>query len=258
MISFANLQDIPELVRLWKEAFGEEESAKRFYGKAFDEEAQVKIIVERKDDMKIVSMLHYISCSMKVGNSKYDGVYLYALATDKEYRGCGIMSGLIQYAKQIAKEEKKRFLYLIPANEELYNYYEGQGFESILSRTVMYETIQNTECSIGNIDCEQYKKHLLKPWKKVCENMTFSIPITEYTVGELFYEEDFCGYEVVKNDEVIAYYGIKDGQVCYYGENEDIIVSKETDIHKKNGCIFLCQSEKIYMNGMEIKGYIPY
>lgn len=259
MISVANMQDIPHLTKLWKEAFGEEEYAKKFYAKAFTHhESEVMVIVEREPDMEIVSMLHYISCCLERGGRKYNGAYLYALATDKKYRGKGIMRKLIEYAKTTAMKQQLDFLYLIPAKDSLYDYYKKQGFYAVYSVDVLQEVSKMYGGTVHQVTCERFKELIQMPWKKTNETMRFSVLMTEYAIEELFLEEDFRAYEVSNNENIIAYYAEKDGQVCFYGMNEDIVSSRVKSERKKNGCIFFCGDEKESDMDMEIVGYVPY
>ncbi len=128
MILFADKQDIPGLVRLWEEAFGEDELVRHFYDKAFEEMSVLTV----KEQEKIVSMLHYIPCKCKQDGVVYNGAYLYALATDKRYRGCGYMGRLIEQAKEFAKTSGLDFVFLVPASSSLYDYYKKFGFEGKL------------------------------------------------------------------------------------------------------------------------------
>ncbi len=128
MILLANEQDIPALVGLWEEAFGEDELVRDFYDKAFME-MSVLIV---KNEQRIVSMLHYMPCRYEEGGVVYKGVYLYALATDKEYRGRGYMGRLINEALELAKQSGVDFCFLVPADAPLYDFYKKFGFDTML------------------------------------------------------------------------------------------------------------------------------
>ena len=53
---------------------------------------------------------------------------MYALATKKEHRGKKIMQELMNEAQKKAKEEHLDVLFVIPASEQLYGYYEKMGY----------------------------------------------------------------------------------------------------------------------------------
>lgn len=130
MILFANEADIDGLVRLWEEAFGEDELVRDFYDKAF---SQMSVLV-LKSEYEIISMLHYIPCRCKQDGVFYNGAYLYALATDKRHRGQGHMGRLIEKALEFAKTSGVDFVFLVPASGDLYDYYGKFGFNDMLYR----------------------------------------------------------------------------------------------------------------------------
>ena len=56
------------------------------------------------------------------------GFYVYGVATGKEYRGKGISTKLLEYAKGFVDEKKADFLVLVPRNEGLFEFYVKRGF----------------------------------------------------------------------------------------------------------------------------------
>lgn len=124
MIQKATAKDVEALVSLWQEAFDEEEGARDFYATTFD---VIDTIVYRISN-EIVSMLHYIPFVLHNGTEKYNGAYLYALATKKEHRGKKIMQELMNEAQRKAEKEHLDVLFVIPASEQLYGYYEKMGY----------------------------------------------------------------------------------------------------------------------------------
>jgi len=70
---------------------------------------------------KLVSMLHIIPFGTKA--------YIYAVATQPEFRGKGLASELIKAAIKHCKEQGFEEVLLIPDSEQLKTWYEGFGFE---------------------------------------------------------------------------------------------------------------------------------
>lgn len=163
MITFARKDEVAELKRLWLEAFGEDESATLFYNLAFEE---IEVVVYKIQN-EIVSMLHCIPCRLIGDKEEYNGVYLYALATDKRFRGQGIMGKLIENVKNNLKEDNMDFLYLIPADAGLYDYYGKYGFTD---KVFMPENMKDLTDVISQKD-------------KI--NLFFSDTIEEYTYMEV-------------------------------------------------------------------------
>lgn len=72
-----------------------------------------------------------IDCSFCSCNGKY----VYAVATDSAFRNRGYASKLIEEAKK----QMGDFLWLIPADEELFDYYSKFGFETKLYSNSAFE-----------------------------------------------------------------------------------------------------------------------
>jgi len=75
---------------------------------------------------KTVSMLFMLPIRVDFSDKSLNGAYLYAAATDKEYRKKGYMSQLIERVKK-----EYNFILLRPANDSLIKYYASLGFNSV-------------------------------------------------------------------------------------------------------------------------------
>ena len=140
---------IYDLFNLWKEAFGDEEAyIKLFFETVYKENVTV---FADFDNGKIVSAFYLMRSFIRDKNAVYDGYYLYAAATLKEYRGKGIMGKLITEAQNYVSAEGKSFISLVPGEEYLYSYYKKFGFSS-----VMYRRKDIIECDGENGTYERY------------------------------------------------------------------------------------------------------
>lgn len=270
MISFASKEDVPALMKLWKEAFSEEAFARMFYDMIFNSGMceEVKIIVDRQEnngkesEPEIISMLHYIPCSYENGAVKCNGAYLYALATDKRYRCRGIMGEMIEYAKKLAVRQKAVFLYLLPAEDRLYGYYERFGFDVVRNKKLpsglFSETLQSGNIRLQKLSVERFMELALKKWEVSDITLMFHEKIVEYTVQELFSEEDFEGYEMVKNGQPAGYYGIYGGKIIACGMIRNTVLWEEQKNdagYEKSGSVFWIGTKQ---DIAEVRGYIPY
>lgn len=70
-----------------------------------------------------VSMLFALPCEICGENGKKSAVYIYAAATHSDYRGKGIMTGLIESVKSSADT-----VFLVPEKAELIPFYKKLGF----------------------------------------------------------------------------------------------------------------------------------
>ncbi len=113
-INFTN--DTEQIISLWQEAFGDSREEIMFF---VNNAKNTKCLACFKDEV-LASMMFLVQCSIKGEN----GSYVYAACTDKRYRGQGCMSALLKYAK----DNTDGFVCLIPADEELIDYYCPRGF----------------------------------------------------------------------------------------------------------------------------------
>lgn len=113
--------------RIYREAFGNDEP--QFEERLFSLCGNCLRVVLK--DGRVVAMLFLLPCKLVTEGFEYNGHYIYAAATDKEYRKKGLMSALINNVRA----ENNGFLLLRPANEGLIEFYKKLGFTEILSTT---------------------------------------------------------------------------------------------------------------------------
>ena len=114
MIKFTS--DKSQIINLWHDVFGDDEK----YVDCFLNECRNKVCLGYFVDDILVSMLFLIDCKYLNCNGKY----IYAVATDKEHRNKGYASLLVNEAKKYMDD----FLWLIPAEKSLFDYYSKLGF----------------------------------------------------------------------------------------------------------------------------------
>lgn len=118
MIDFVT--DRKQIISLWHDVFGDEEEYINF----FLDNCKNKSCLGYFENEKLASMAFLIDCHYCGCNGKY----IYAVATDEKYRNKGYASKIIEEAKRHMID----FLWLIPANEELFEYYSNRGFKTKL------------------------------------------------------------------------------------------------------------------------------
>ncbi len=109
-----------QALSLYKKVFYEdsEDFAKTFTDKYFDKCCRYILC-----DGKMVAMLYLLDCVVFDGEKNHPALYLYAAATDPDYRNRGLMSKLID---SVLKENKT--IVTKPANQSLFSFYENFGF----------------------------------------------------------------------------------------------------------------------------------
>lgn len=197
--------DINSLKELFLDAFGENNDAlDLFFKRIFKPE----ICYVCYDGDELIAMVYIIPTTI---NSRKAG-YLYAAATKDEFRGAGVMKGLIHYALSITAQE---VCVTLPASDSLYDYYSKLGFSQLTS-------------NVAELNRDELEK-LAKPFE-----------LSELVVGGycgirnrvlkdnfLFWNNNFINYafeynalygaKIIKNNfgYAVAY---DEGEYCYVSE----------------------------------------
>jgi len=112
---------IPQLRRLWKEAFGDTDVfLDGFFESGFSPD-RCRCIVEKDE---VVSALYWFEGICR--NQRF--AYLYAVATAQSHRGRGLFTALLGDVKQILAAQSFDGILLVPENEGLARMYEKLGF----------------------------------------------------------------------------------------------------------------------------------
>lgn len=85
-------------------------------------------LLKEELDGKTVSMLYLMDCTLNTQKGNLPYYYLYAACTHPDYRGKGIMGGLLQKAKHFAAQTGKKGIILKPAKPSLFEFYKNCGF----------------------------------------------------------------------------------------------------------------------------------
>lgn len=148
MLLDANEKYIHNLKLLWKNVFGDEDG---YIDLFFKSQYNKSLTFAAFDKDMIICALYLLKCRINLCAQSYNGLYLYAAATDASYRKQGLMGKLINEAEQFAKENGCDFISLVPANEYLYTYYSKFGF-----KTAMYKAPQSvSSAKVQNLFAEE-------------------------------------------------------------------------------------------------------
>ena len=117
------LSQVPQLRKLWQEAFGDSDAF-------LDGFCRTALSADRcrcaTVDGRVVSAVYWFDCSC-------DGrpvAYLYALATAKDCRGRGIGRKLMDYVHEYLASLGYETVLLVPGEESLRRYYEAMGYRT--------------------------------------------------------------------------------------------------------------------------------
>lgn len=156
MLIESNLKYEKQLTSLWHKVFGDDEGYIKLF---FDKLYKASKTFAEFDGEKIVSAFYLLDCKINFNSHQYSGFYLYAAATDPEYRNRGIMGMLIEQAKKYCRENGISFISLVPGSEPLYSYYSKFGFQTAMHKNIVsYNNHENIPCSIERTDVKTYLK----------------------------------------------------------------------------------------------------
>ena len=113
-------EDRERIISLWSAVFGDSREDIEFFLDECKNYSCLGLFVGET----LASMLFLVDCKY----SQYNGQYVYAVCTAENYRKQGYSSSLISEAKKRMSD----FLWLIPANDELFEFYAKHGFETKL------------------------------------------------------------------------------------------------------------------------------
>ena len=163
MITFADKNDKTQLEKMWQSIFFEDNAVvESFFESIFDTTVTPVI----KIDDEIVSSLFLLPC--KIGN--FNGKCVYCAMTKYSYRGKGYMKELLDFSYNYCIENGFPFLFLVPAEKSLFNYYENCGFSKFgISRVHIVDDTTPKKRDLLKYDCEiEFNNSVLKYWENAC------------------------------------------------------------------------------------------
>ncbi len=139
-------EELPTLIALEQECFGDSEADARLILQQFTDLRNIWVSVQGD---RVVSM----ALTVPVTFADREGAYLYALGTRGDARNRGSMHALIQHIKIVAAPHRKwSFLCLIPANPQLFDFYEKMGFVPAFSRRRYTLPIRRNLLAVAEFD----------------------------------------------------------------------------------------------------------
>ena len=205
IITYPKISDIPRLKELFIEAFSDDGSfLDTFFDVAFSTD-RARVIYK---DEKIVSMLYWFDCEYNGGKL----AYIYAVATDKKYRGQGLSSLLMEDTHEHLRSLSYLGAILVPSEISLFGFYERLGYKSCSAVNEFTVKSATQGCVFSKIDKHEYaslrRKYL--PKNAVIqenENLDFLDSLATFIKGEDFllsfsvYENKLHAYELLGNRE---------------------------------------------------------
>lgn len=107
-----------ETIPLWKACFPEDTD--RYLDYYYQEKAKDNRILAKKEDGKIITMLHRNPYKIHMWDKLWEADYIVAVATEENHRGKGHMREVLTKALRDMNLEGRPFTFLMPAAEAIY------------------------------------------------------------------------------------------------------------------------------------------
>ena len=127
MLRLATSSDLPGIIALWQEAFGDSPQAVSDFFESFPD--CLRYVTEEQG--KIVSMVHALP---QVLSPDTPAAYVYAVATRETHRGRGLCRKLMAFAETDLKSRGYSCAILTPGEPELFAFYDALGYETAFTR----------------------------------------------------------------------------------------------------------------------------
>lgn len=223
MIRFANVNEKEQIIELWETVFGDSrEALEMFLNIHFKPENTIVF----SENSRIVSMFFLLEGNLVFKEESYSSYYLYAACTLPEFRGRGIMTLLIKFASEVAKERDTDFIFLLPAEESLYGYYSSFGFLPLFGLKRI-----SVENDVHQINTTDFSNDKFNPEElfELRENSLHDIPHFSWNAKNIDFAVDFNRYyggETVHSDNGYLLYSVSDGELNI---KESAYALKETE-----------------------------
>lgn len=149
-----------KMYSLWQSCFGDDrETINMFFKNSFSYENAVICT----DKAEVVSQLFLLPEKLSLGEREYFAYYIYAAATAESYRKQGIMGSLLEFTSALAADRKADYLFLVPATEKLFDYYEKFGFyKALYAEKTVFKLTGGEPLDIKSAEPSDIKKAALK------------------------------------------------------------------------------------------------
>lgn len=163
MIDFAGYSDRKSLEALWQSVFLEDEEITEYFFENIFGDTITPVI---RVDGEIASALFLLDCNI----GEYKGKCVYCAMTNYGHRGKGYMKTLLDYSYNFCIDNGFDFLFLVPAEKSLFEYYKKCGFENFgLRRSYTFDGATPQTREKINFDCEfSFPEIIIDHWKNAC------------------------------------------------------------------------------------------
>lgn len=212
-------QALAQLVKLWKEAFGEYNGFWELFLETAFLPDHCRCIVEQG---QVTAGLYWFDCSCREETI----AYVYAVVTDPGHRGRGLCRKLMADVHSLLKDRGYGSVMLVPADEGLRQMYGKMGYEDCTSVSRLRCAASENAAAVRSVSPEEYatlRRKLLPDTAVLQEGLSLSFLAAQ---AQLFAGEDFLlaayleadtlqGMELLGNPEaapgIVRSFGCREG-----------------------------------------------
>lgn len=264
-------RDGEQIKKIWQTCFGDEEEYITYYLDHRMTEDNMLVIYR---DGKAVSMASFLPAEYLSGGAYVSVRYVYAVATLPEYRGQGLASGILKFARDRFEEP----LILAPAEESLSAYYEKMGFQRAFEaeeqemREVRIED-EGEQKNIRSLELRGQEEGVMEAvepvtpeeYVKIRDNLFEKEGYVRWDVEAVRYAMElsaFCGggtIAVVEEDDSAKEEGTKESQkdILMYDVHGDTLIVRETTLEEKRLSALLSELLKETGARKAVYGHMP-
>ena len=141
-----------QMRNLWKVSFGDDDVfLDHFFSAGFSPD-RCRVVVN--EEGKLLSALYWFDTEYK--GEKF--AYLYAVATDPDFRRQGILRYLLADTHALLKERGYSGALLVPGDEDLRKMYAAMGYEDCTTISTVISASQPVTVLVHPIDLEEYRR----------------------------------------------------------------------------------------------------
>ena len=145
MINHPSFSDIPALKTMWKLCFPKDKT--QFVNFYFEEVLKTNQSLALWNNNTLVAFLQILPYQIKIGDKTYNAGYISGAMTHPEHRQKGYMQQLLNAAFEEMKKQSFTFSFLIPQDDQLFDFYGKFGYRPAFPKTIKTVSISGNDSS---------------------------------------------------------------------------------------------------------------
>jgi predicted acetyltransferase len=242
MIRHASEGDIIQLKSLWDQSFNDPLSYIDFIYNNVARPADT--LVYDSGDNTLAAMMTLVPTNFVFQDKAVRTMYVYGAATDRRYQRQGIMTAMLRYAEEYAKNLEFLLSVLVPGERHLFDYYRGRGYGADFNCRVLNlkpgmispDIIPENDCGFDTITAAQFYgiRHAAL---SATPHVEWNIKQLEFVFADLkIYGEHIAHYQG-RYGESYAVYGVQKKKMhikeCM-GSSDEAVMAVIKDVIQQN------------------------